>query len=133
VYKYLIIFNIFWITATGAQAQPVPVLSDGVGIEAQQALIPRQREFNLKLVFTLREGDYVAGVAVKITDGGARVVLEQIAAGPILLVRLPAGRYTATLTHEGVTQTRQFTLRGKGLHSEQVRWARTAADGEPLL
>jgi hypothetical protein len=109
------------------------VLTGGVGIESGEALRPRLREFNLKCVFTLVEGDYIADVAVKIADSRGRVVVEQLSDGPLLLTRLPAGRYLATLTFEGVTQTRPFSLAAKGQRTLQVRFKRSAADGPPLL
>ena len=123
--------------SAGAQgtsaAATATVLSGGVGIESGEEIKPRQNEFNLKFVFTLMEGDYVADVSVKITDNSGRVVLEHLADGPLLLARLPAGNYVATLTYDGVTQTRKVSLRAKGLQTVQARWKRSAADGPPML
>ena len=131
--KLLIILSFFILSMQGAAAQSPPVVSGGVGEEAMRSLLPQQRAYNLKMVLTLREGDYIAGVSVKITDGSGRTVLEHATEGPILLARLPAGKYSAALTYEGVTQQRALTLPAAGLHTVQVRWARSPADGEPLL
>jgi hypothetical protein len=131
-HKYLILF-IFLLTNGSVWAQPVAVISGGVGDTSVQELAQLQRAYNLKFTFALREGDYIAGVKVDVADGSGRKVLEHVATGPILLARLPAGRYVATLAHEGVTQSRAFSLRATGLREELVRWQRSAADGEPLL
>ena len=133
--KLLFLLIIFVSTAQGALAQSgsVPTLTGGVGLEEIDELRPQQAKFNLKFVFTLREGDYIADVAVKVADASGKVVLEQTVDGPILLALLPAGNYVATLTYEGVAQTRKLSLREKALRTEQVRWKRSAADGPPML
>jgi len=137
MHKYLFLLYILLAAVQGAKAQgtsaDVPTLSGGVGIESSGELRPQQRNFNLKFVFTLREGDYIADVAVKIAEPNGRVVLEKTADGPIFMVRLPAGHYVATLTYEGVTQTRKLAVREKGLRTEQLRWKRSEADGVPML
>ena len=135
MYKLLFLLIIFLVSAQGALAQsgPVPTLTGGVGIEEIDVLRPQQAKFNLKFVFTLLEGDYIADVAVKVADAKGKVVLEQTVDGPILLALLPAGNYVATLTYEGVAQTRKLALRDKALRTAQVRWKRSAADGPPML
>jgi hypothetical protein len=130
-YLFLFIFSFHFVPA--AMAQQVPALSGGVGIESMHEVMRQQRAYNLKFVFTLHEGDYIAGVAVKIVDAGGRVVLEQNADGPVLLARLPVGSYNATLTYGGVTQSRTLAVHGRGLRTQQARWQRSAADGAPLL
>ena len=135
MYKLLFLLIIFLVSAQGALAQSgsIPTLTGGVGIEEIDVLRPQQAKFNLKFIFTLLEGDYIADVAVKVADAKGKVVLEQTVDGPILLALLPAGNYVATLTYEGVVQTRKIALGAKGLRTEQVRWKRSAADGPPML
>ena len=135
MYKLLILLIISVLSAQGAFAQStsVPMLSGGVGIESSDELRPQQANFNLKLVFTLMEGDYVADVEVKIADTSGKIIVEQTTDGPIFMARLPAGNYVATLTYEGVAQTRKLVLREKGLRTEQVRWKRSEADGPAML
>ena len=133
--KLLFLFIIFVASAQGALAQSdsIPTLTGGVGLEENAVLRPQQANFNLKFLFTLLEGDYIADVAVKIADASGKVLLEQTTDGPILMALLPAGNYVATLTYEGVAQTRKLALREKGLRTEQVRWKRSAADGPAML
>lgn len=137
--KYLILLILFCGAMAEVSAQPAAplargaVVTGGVGIESSAALRPHQREFNLKFIFTLQEGDYIADVAVKIVDSAGRIIVEQVVDGPLMLARLPAGRYVATLTYEGAVQTRPFVLGAKGLQTLHLRWKRSAADGPPLL
>jgi hypothetical protein len=135
MHKLLILLSILFFSAQGAQAQSgsVPTVTGGVGLEENAVLRPQQANYNLKFLFTLLEGDYIADVAVKVADASGKVVLEQTTDGPILMALLPAGNYVATLTYEGVAQTRKVTLRQKGLRVEQVRWKRSEADGPPML
>jgi len=135
MHKLLILLSILFFSTQGAQAQSgsVPTVTGGVGLEENAVLRPQQANYNLKFLFTLLEGDYIADVAVKVADASGKVVLEQTVDGPILMALLPAGNYVATLTYEGVEQTRKLTLRPKGLRVEQVRWKRSEADGPPML
>ena len=97
-------------------------VSGGIGVDEQQRLEAREREFNLKLVFTLNEGNYIAGVNVGVTDGKGRMVVEDVADGPFFMAKLPAGNYTVAATYEGKTVTRKVQVGSKGLHTENLHW-----------
>mgnify|MGYP003347425758 CR=1 FL=1 len=129
---FLLSFFVFGLTS-GAWAQTVPTWSGGIGDESLEEMKARQGDFNLKFVFAMKEGDYVADVGVKIVDGAGKVVLEQVSDGPVFMTKLPAGRYDATLTFNGVAQTRKFGLGPRGMRTEQLRWQRSAADGDAML
>lgn len=136
--QYLFLSGLFLcVPLAWAQSRPLPadaaVVSGGIGEESMQELVLRKDAYNLKFVFTLLEGDYVADVSVDIAHEAGRKVLAHVANGPVLLARLPAGRYVATFAYAGVMQIHRFTLRERGLRSIQVRWKRSKADGPPLL
>lgn len=99
----------------------VPFISGGVGIDSEQQIKAREKEFNLKLVFTLVEGNYLADVGVRVTDSAGKTVIETVAEGPFFLAKLPAGRYTVTATYNGKAQTRKVTV-GERLQSAYLRW-----------
>src|SRR5687768_12563690 len=54
----------------------VEYVSGGIGENAQQQLNERAKDFNLKLVFTLNEGNYIADVNVAVKDAKGRTVVE---------------------------------------------------------
>ena len=81
----------------------------------------------------MMEGDFVADVAIKIADAKGKVVLEKTSDGPVFMTKLPAGNYEATLTFDGVAQTRKFAVGAKGIRTEQLRWKRSEADGPAML
>ena len=110
----------------------VAFVSGGVGENALAELKAREKEFNLKLVFTLTEGNYLADVGVRIADAGGRTVIEHVTEGPIFLARLPRGAYTVTATYNGRTQTRKLSV-GERLQTAYLRWPSDPARDTTLL
>ena len=116
----------------GGTQSGVAFLSGGVGEDSQAQIQARAREFNLKLLFTLVEGNYLSGVGVAIRDSGGKTLVEQVSDGPFFLAKLPPGSYTVAATHEGKTQTRKVNVGSSGQRSEQFRWPSTPADNPTL-
>lgn len=116
----------------GAAAPPaVPFVSGGIGIAGQEALKARESEFNLKLVFTLVEGNYIADVRVVVRNAKYGVVIDHATDGPILLAQLPAGTYTINATYRDKTVTRKVVADGR-LRTEYLRWPSDPAADFPL-
>ncbi len=99
----------------------VPLVSGGIGADSVAELRAKEWQYNVKLVFSLIEGNYVADVNVVLKDAAGRVIAEHFAEGPIFMARLPAGRYTATATYHGNAETRQISV-GDKLRTEHFRW-----------
>jgi hypothetical protein len=106
--------------AAGAQAE-IAYVSGGVGKSEQQALKAREKEFNLKLVFTLVTGNFVSNVRVAIQDAKGKTLIEHTTGGPLFMARLPAGSYSVNATFRGKTETRKVKT-GERLHTEYWRW-----------
>jgi hypothetical protein len=100
----------------------VPVISGGVGEDSVERLKAREKDFNLKLVLTLIEGNYLADVGVTIRDAAGKAVVEHVTEGPILMARLPAGTYLVTARYNAVEQSKKVALRSDRLHTEYLRW-----------
>lgn len=100
----------------------IAYVAGGIGVAAQERLNARANDFNLKLVFTLVEGNYIADVDVVVKNAGGRTVLDEVADGPFLLARLPAGRYTVYATYEGKTVARTIRVGDGGLRTAYMRW-----------
>lgn len=99
----------------------VSFVSGGVGVDSEERLKAREKEFNLKLLFTLVEGNYVADVNVVVKDAAGRTLIEHRADGPFFLAKLPAGPYSVAVTYEGRAQSRTIKV-GGGLRTEHFRW-----------
>lgn len=108
-------------------AQTVPAkpgvsfVSGGIGESALAELKAREKDFNLKLVLTLNEGNYLADVGVRVADAAGKTVIEHVTEGPIFLARLPRGAYSVAATYNGKTQTQKVTI-GERLHTAYLRW-----------
>ena len=106
-----------------AARQEVAVLAGGIGDDELLALRAREKEFNLKLVFSLVQGNYLADVDVVVVDQRGATVLERLNTGPILLARLPAGEYSITVSHDGKAVSRKVRIATGRLRTEHVvRW-----------
>ena len=122
----MIVFLAFVFALGIAHAQTVDkdrivYLSGGVGSDEMERLKARESEFNLKLVFTLVEGNYVSDVAVVVKDNAGNPVLVLFAPGPVVLAKLPRGSYVVEATYGSNTQTRRFDVRER-MRIEYVRW-----------
>ena len=106
----------------------VAYMSGGIGDEEEARLMARQNEFNLKVLFTINEGNYLANVDVGITDSKGAKVVQTVAGGPYFMANLPAGQYTISASHEGKTMTRKVQVGSKGLRSEHIRFPSSVAD-----
>ena len=100
----------------------VSFVSGGVGVDSEERLKAREKEFNLKLVFTLVEGNYLADIGVTVKDAAGKTLVEHLADGPFFMAKLPAGAYTVAVSNNGRTQSRKVTVRTDRLRSEYFRW-----------
>jgi len=78
-----------------AQSQNgVSYLSGGVGEDQAKAIESAARDYSLMLTFaTQKTGEYLADVKVNIADRKGQAVLDTVADGPMLLVKLQPGEY----------------------------------------
>ena len=102
-------------------------VAGGVGINARAKLSDQALpEHNVKMVFALVTGNYVADVDVDVKDRSGRTVIKGVANGPWLYARLPAGSYTASATFNGQTVTERFDVGRKGQRTAIFRWPASA-------
>ena len=108
------------------KAGEISYLSGGVGKPEREQLRALEKDFNLKLVFSMADGKYVANVKIVVSDAKGRKLLEHVADGPFFMARLPAGEYSVAATFAGKTQTRKIGVAANRLHTEHLRWGGTA-------
>jgi len=107
------------------RAGDVPYLSGGVGADAREELLAKEKEYNLKIVVAERSGDYLAGVKVVIESARKEQVLDTTMEGPILLAKLAPGTYTIKAISDGQTLTRTVAVPAHGLGRVDLRWGIT--------
>ena len=100
----------------------VSYVSGGVGTDARDRLSSLASDFNLKLVFALKSGDYVSGVRVTIVDAAGKTLLDTTSQGPWFLTRLPVGNYQIVATFAGNAVTRQIAVGAAKLRTIDLRW-----------
>ena len=107
----------------------VAYVSGGVSEEDRAALEPMVRDFNLKLVFALRNGEYLSDTAVMVTSARGQLLLDTKSNGPWFFAKLPSGQYTVTATANGQVQRKTVSLGNRGLKTLDYRW--TGPDDGP--
>ena len=101
----------------------ISYVSGGVGAASTDRLSALAKDFNLKLVFALKSGDYVSGVDVTIADATGKTLLKAKSEGPWFLTRLPAGNFKIAATLDGKTETRTVAVGAEKLRTVDFRWA----------
>jgi hypothetical protein len=101
----------------------VSYVSGGVGTDSIDRLRSLAKDFNLKLVFALKSGDYVSDVKVTIGDAAGKTLLDTASEGPWFLAKLPAGSYRISATLAGNTVKRNIALDAAKLKVIDFRWA----------
>jgi hypothetical protein len=104
------------------RAADVPHISGGVGADAREELLAKEKEYNLKIIAAEKSGDYLANVKVVIESAGKEPVLDTTMEGPILLAKLAPGTYTIRATSDGQMLTRTVTIPARGLRQVDFRW-----------
>ena len=108
--------------ATSKIEAQVPAVAGGVGLNAREALRSGAPAHNVKMVFTLDTGNYLADVGVKVTDSSGKTVIDGVSDGPWLYAQLPEGRYTAHASYGGKTVTKRFSVGKSGQMTSYFRW-----------
>ena len=100
----------------------VMYVSGGIGTDAVDLLKSMQRDFNLKMVLADKAGEYLSDVRVTITDIGGRVLLDAVTEGPLLMAKLPAGRYRVDATFDGRPKRQNIAVTTNKLTSVGFQW-----------
>lgn len=100
----------------------ITFVSGGAGDEDRDALKQVESQYNLRLLFAARNGDFLANVAVTLSDTRGNAELDTIADGPIFYAHVPPGRYRLTVSNEGQSQSHDVTI-GGGVVSQDFYWA----------
>ena len=101
----------------------VSYVSGGVGTESIDRLSSLAGDFNLKLVFALKSGEYVSDVKVSIADAAGRTRLDTTSEGPWLLTKLPMGKYQIVASFAGKAEKRTIAVGAGKLKTIDFRWA----------
>lgn len=118
-------------SSTAAALQPqhqgnVTFVSGGAGDDDRAALKQVESQYNVRLLFAARDGDYLADVDVTLADAQGNAVLDTIADGPIFYAHVPPGRYKLTVSNEGQSQSRDIAVGTGGAVSQDFYWSQAS-------
>ena len=107
-----------------ARAGNIEYITGGVGINEQQQLnaYAKDRDYNLKLVFTLNAGNYLADVDVVLRNQRGETLVHDIADGPMFAAKVPQGTYTVVASYNGETRSQNVRVGQDGLRTAYFRW-----------
>jgi hypothetical protein len=97
------------------QAGSVQFVNGGAGDQERAAMKSLQSEFPLQIAFSGQGGEYGVADEVRVRgDKGPVVAVSK--AGPLLMVKVPPGRYTVEADFNGKTQRRTVNASGHLVH-----------------
>lgn len=99
-------------------------ISGGVGEESQGRLAAQAAQFNLRVIFALKAGNYVSGVEASVWDGSGRQVFATVTDGPWLYAQIPPGNYVMRAALGGQVQEQKFAVPPQGSRQLVFRWDR---------
>lgn len=100
----------------------VTYLSGGIGEDESAAMKAEVKNYPLSVVLSAgKDGAYLANVPLVIKDRSGKEMLD-LKGGPIVLVKLPPGRYTVAATRNGKTLRRTVSVKSKGDTRLSLHW-----------
>jgi len=109
-------------TAKNDTHHGINVISGGVGENSEAQMDAMRKDFNLQLLFAAKDGHFLAGVPVTITDARGNEVVARVADGPYLFVSLPPGKYRIRAEYDGKSVTRSTTIPDGGRREQVFRF-----------
>jgi len=128
---FLVLFALCLAAATSSAQEPllqqrteggITFISGGVGADEREALKKVEGDYNLRLLFAARGGEFVADVKVTIQDAKGKTVLESVSGGPRFFAKLAPGAYRITAVNNGTPMTRTVTISSKRPVSQAFYW-----------
>jgi hypothetical protein len=108
-------------------AQGIEYISGGIGSEESDAMLALGKKWPLVLEFSQDHPQrplWVADVMVKILDQKKKVIFEALSDGPIMLLKMTAGKYDAEYTFEGKILKRSLVVEEGKFQKQSVVWPR---------
>jgi hypothetical protein len=108
-------------------AQGIEYISGGIGSEESDAMLALGKKWPLVLEFSQDHPQrplWVADVKVKILDQKKKVIFEALSDGPIMLLKMTAGKYDAEYTFEGKVLKRSLVVEEGKFQKQSVVWPR---------
>lgn len=99
--------------ASSPQAE-ISWISGGVGDEAMTEMHKVASAYNVHVMMTGVLGNYLAGVPFTVSRRNGQIKVSGATEGPLLYLKLPAGRYQLAVQIDGAWQTRHIQVAASG-------------------
>jgi hypothetical protein len=104
----------------------ITYLSGGIGKSEAQAMKAEARHYPLSMTFSAgKDDEFLASVPVTVKNARGKTMLDTVSDGPIMLLKLPAGKYTVTAEAYGKSYSRTVQVKPKGDTPVSFHWTRT--------
>ena len=105
------------------QYNGISYVSGGVSDSEQAAIKEMGKDYNLRVLAALEEGNYLSDVDVTIVNAQGETVLQTVTSGPMLFAQLPAGSYTVhAKAPEGEEQQQTVQIASNSQAHADFRW-----------
>jgi hypothetical protein len=94
-------------------------MSGGIGDEARDEMRKAAVAYSVHLVFSDRQGSYLAGIPFTVSRLNGRELYSGVSAGPLLYLKLPPGSYQIAAKFDGVWHQQQIEA-GTNEHPARV-------------
>ena len=114
-----------WTPRSGLQVREdrgIRYVSGGIGVSERDELNALSHQFNLRLLFAVQAGNYLADIRVNITNARGQTVFSAKSEGPWFFVQLPPGAYTVDVDALGRTQGQTVRISGGRQSRLNVFW-----------
>jgi hypothetical protein len=104
----------------------VSYVSGGIGNAQQEALKRIGSQYNLKITMATKDGKYIGGAQVRITDQQGRTAIDAKSDGPLFFAKLLAGKYGVHATADGKSLSQEVTVSNHGQTQIVLTWPQAA-------
>lgn len=88
----------------------IKYVTGGIGQDERDYLKSVEHQFNLRLMFAARSGEFLSSVRVLVQDARGDTALDAVADGPYFYAALPPGSYTVTASVNQMSQQKNVNL-----------------------
>ena len=99
----------------------VKIVSGGIGLEERQTLKAMEKDFNLKIVFAVLQGQYLSNIPLIIQDSNGKEFLSTDSKGPWFMANLPPGNYEIIAIYKNQKKKQTVTV-GDKLNIVMFHW-----------
>lgn len=104
---------------TSAPQAELSWMSGGIGDDARDEMRKAAAAYSVHLVFSNREGAYLAGIPFTVTMLNGHELYSGVSAGPLLYLKLPPGSYQIAAKFDGSWHNKRITA-GTGENPARV-------------